>query len=314
MEGDVVIGRRSDNTPSSSPEHHAAKPKSSLSRENSTAKSSSDASGKPSRPVKSHSDHPHEISKSSNSDIQPSHARRATSPASEHLAGNQKATSESEPADIKADSIKTEKDEAAKEAAMKAAREAQIQREKEEREAREKKEEEEKRELARIEQAKQARLAREQAAREEEEKRQREEAERKERQRIEDAEAHNRAVEEQRALYLEQERLKKEEQERRRAAALEQQRAERARLEEEKEKARLSKLPYLLRWIDPIDSKNAECANYFRAINGWRYDTINPEASGQANAREQWMLNTHVAILLGEKDLQLSRCKRLNLQ
>jgi ankyrin repeat protein len=322
MEGDVVTGRRRDSTPSSSPEHHAAKPKSSLSHENSTAKSFSDTTGKPSRPGKSHSDHPHEISKSSNSGNQPSQARRATSPTSEHLPGDQKATSGSEPADITAGSIKSEKDEAAreaakeaaKEAAREAAREVQIQREKEEREAREKREEEEKRELARIEQAKQARLAREQAAREEEEKRQREEAERKERQRLEDAEAHNRAMEEQRALYLEQERLKKEEQERRRAAALEQQRAERARLEEEREKARLSKLPYLLRWIDPVDSKNAECANYFRSINGWRYDTINPEAGGQANAREQWMLNTHVAILLGEKDLQLSRCKRLNLE
>jgi hypothetical protein len=185
------------------------------------------------------------------------------------------------------------------------------QKEKEQKE-KEQKEKEEQEELARIEQAKQARLAREQAAHEEEERRQREEAERKERQRIEDAEAHNRAMEEQRALYVEQERLKREEQERRRAIALEQQRAERARIEKEKREERLSKLPLLLKWLDMAsDPKTPEIAKIFSKIVGYRYDTIRPEFTGQPNGREQWMLNTHVAVLLGEKDLQLSRCKSL---
>jgi hypothetical protein len=45
----------------------------------------------------------------------------------------------------------------------------------------------------------------------------------------------------------------------------------------------------------------------FRFIEGFRYDTIRPEATGQANGRDEWMLNTHAALLLGEKDLQLNR-------
>ncbi|RDL40405.1 Ankyrin repeat-containing protein [Venustampulla echinocandica] len=167
---------------------------------------------------------------------------------------------------------------------------------------------EEKQELERIEKAKQVRLAREEAAREEEARRQQEEAERKERQRIKDAEAHARAVEEQRVLYLEQERLKREELERRRALVVEQQRIERARIEEEKRLERLSKLPLLLRWFDLFDNpKTPDVASLFRWIDGYRYDTIRPEATGQANGREQWMLNTDAAILLGEKDLHLSR-------
>ncbi|KAJ3495710.1 hypothetical protein NLG97_g3197 [Lecanicillium saksenae] len=42
-------------------------------------------------------------------------------------------------------------------------------------------------------------------------------------------------------------------------------------------------------------------------MSGVRYDTIRPEATGTAEGREQWVLNTHVALLLGEKDLDLSR-------
>jgi hypothetical protein len=100
--------------------------------------------------------------------------------------------------------------------------------------------------------------------------------------------------------------------ERRRAAALEQQRIERARIEKERREERLAKLPLLLKWFDQAsDPQTPEIASLFKRIAGYRYDTIKPETTGQAIGREQWMLNLHVAILLGEKDLQLSRCELL---
>jgi hypothetical protein len=117
-------------------------------------------------------------------------------------------------------------------------------------------------------------------------------------------------MEAQKALYVEQERQKREEAERRRAQVLEQQRAERARVEKEKREEMLSKLPILLKWFElEKDPKTPDVAKLFKKITGFRYDTINPAFDGQASGREQWMLNYHVAILLGEKDLQLSRCK-----
>lgn len=165
-------------------------------------------------------------------------------------------------------------------------------------------------EKVKIEQARAAREAREKAAEEEEVKRQQEEAERKERQRIEDAEAHQRAVEAQKALYVEQERLKREEAERRRTQQLEQQRSDRARTEREQREKMLSKLPLLLKWFElETEPKTPVVAKLFKKITGFRYDTIKPEFTGLPAGREQWMLNYHVAILLGEKDLQLSRCK-----
>ncbi len=42
-------------------------------------------------------------------------------------------------------------------------------------------------------------------------------------------------------------------------------------------------------------------------MQGVRYDCIRPEATGSPDGREQWLLNTQVALLLGEKDLELSR-------
>lgn len=186
-------------------------------------------------------------------------------------------------------------------------KEREIKREKEREEEREKEKE---REKERIEAARQARLAREQAEKEEQERREKEEAERVERQRVADAIAHAHAEEEARLRYEEQERLKREEAERRRAAHAEQQRAERARIEKEKREERLSKLPFLLKWFDTISKPNStEVASLFKTIIGYRYDTIKPESQGQPAGREQWMLNIHAALLLGEKDLQLSRCK-----
>ena len=189
-------------------------------------------------------------------------------------------------------------------------KETQLRAEQEEREAAEKAELDEKLEKERIEEARNARLARERAAREEELKRQQEENEIKERQRREDAAAHVREQDRQKALYLEQERQRKEEQDRRRALMLEQQRAERIRAEEEKRMERLAKLPLLLRWFDmEADPKTSQAPALYRFIEGYRYDTIRPEATGLPTGREPWMLSTQVALLLGEKDLQLSRCK-----
>lgn len=188
-------------------------------------------------------------------------------------------------------------------------REAEARREKEEFENKQKAELEKKLELERIEQE---RLAREEAIREEELKRQQEENALKERQRQEEIDAHAREQERQRALYVEQEKQRQKDLERRRSQIQEQQRAERARIEEQKNKERLSKLPLLLRWLDGAkDPKTPEIAMLFRVIEGFRFDTIKPEATGQPNCREQWMLNTHVAVLLGEKDIQLSRCKSM---
>jgi hypothetical protein len=42
-------------------------------------------------------------------------------------------------------------------------------------------------------------------------------------------------------------------------------------------------------------------------MQGVRYDCIRPETTGTPDGREQWLLNTQVALLLGEKDLELSR-------
>lgn len=113
---------------------------------------------------------------------------------------------------------------------------------------------------------------------------------------------------EQRLLYLEQERLKREEQECRRANMIEQQQLELIRNEKEKNQKRLSKLPLLLKWFDQtVQPKTPDIAKLFSYIVGYRYDSINTEATGKLGEDDPWMLNTHVAILLGEKDLQLSR-------
>lgn len=310
VEVEAAAGHKAENTPSSSPEHRTTSAKPTLSRENTSGKSNSDSKGKSSRSGQRSSENSEGPKDSVTSDKasssrQAKSANSTSSSATDPPQRKPKHSSDRPPkelSDAQSTQIKIEEEEAQ--------RQAQLRREKKEAEVARQKELEEEKEKERIENARQARLAREQAAREEEEKRQREEAERKERQQREDAEAHSRAMEEQRILYLEQERLKREELERRRAAALEQQRIERARIEKERREERLAKLPLLLKWFDQAnDPQTPEIANLFRRIAGYRYDTIKPEATGQSIGREQWMLNIHVAILLGEKDLQLSRCE-----
>lgn len=197
-------------------------------------------------------------------------------------------------------------------------------REKAEREVKVKKEEDERIEKERAEEAKrhaeEARVAREAAEKrkreeqarraEEDARRAKEEAELQEQQRREEAEAQRRAEEERKHKLEEQQRIQREEAERRRAAHIAEQRAERLRLMKEKEAARLARLPPLLRWFDSLAyPATPEVAVKFKLMQGVRYDTIVPEATGEPDGREQWLLNTQVALLLGEKDLQLSRCK-----
>jgi ankyrin repeat protein len=165
----------------------------------------------------------------------------------------------------------------------------------------------------RMEQEAKEKLAREEAAKEAAKRQQEreEELKRKEQERREEL---RRADEEKRRLYEEQLRLQREEQERRKAAQLAEQRAERRRREAEREAARLAKLPPLLRWFDGYSQPmTPEFASEFRVMQGVRYDTIRPEATGSPDCKEQWLLNTQIALLLGEKDLQLSRCKLIEI-
>jgi hypothetical protein len=173
--------------------------------------------------------------------------------------------------------------------------------------AKEKREAEEALEMQRIEEAKQAREAREEAVRQEELKRQREEAERKERQKREDAEAKERAEAENKRIYNEQVRHRQQEEARKRSLREAELRAERERIAQQQEIARLSKLPSLLRWFDGFsDAKTRDFASRFRTMTGVRYSTIQPGGT-EGGGREQWVLNTQVALLLGIKDLQLSQ-------
>ena len=80
------------------------------------------------------------------------------------------------------------------------------------------------------------------------------------------------------------------------------------RLREEERQQRLAKLPPILRWLEGCPNPaTPEIAKKFSSLSGVRYDTIQPEAVGTPEGREQWVLNVQAALLLGIKDLQLSR-------
>lgn len=175
----------------------------------------------------------------------------------------------------------------------------------------------------RLEEEKLEKLRREEAEKRkqlEDEQKKREEAERLQRQQVEREAAEEAArlkEEEDRKAREEAERKHREEMERRRAAREAERLAElhrihmeQERLIMEQERLRLSKLPPVLRWLDESPNpKMVEVAKKFSLMQGVRYDCIRPESTGTADGREQWVLNTHVALLLGEKDLTLSRCK-----
>ncbi|EXA49396.1 hypothetical protein FOQG_00997 [Fusarium oxysporum f. sp. raphani 54005] len=185
--------------------------------------------------------------------------------------------------------------------------------EEEERQRREEEEEEEKKqrreaeEKARREEAEKQRIEEERKKKEEEEQKQREEEERLHREQLE-----REAAEEARRQHEEEERKERERRERAHREDMERKRAareaEQRRFREEQERIRLDKLPPLLRWLDTCPNpKLPVLAEKFKRIQGCRYDTIRREANGTAEGREQWVLNTHAALLLGEKDLDLSR-------
>ncbi|KAH6896558.1 hypothetical protein B0T10DRAFT_583127 [Thelonectria olida] len=174
--------------------------------------------------------------------------------------------------------------------------------EKQRREAEEKarREEEEKQRLEE-EKKKKKKEEEERKQREEEEKLRREQLEREA---AEEARRQQEREEEERKERERRERAQREEMERKQALR----EAEQRRIREEEERARLDKLPPLLRWLDACPNpKLPSTAERFKRLQGVRYDTIRPEANQTAAGREQWVLNTHVALLLGEKDLELSR-------
>jgi ankyrin repeat protein len=215
-----------------------------------------------------------------------------------------------------------EEEEARKKAEEEIAEKERLRKEEEEREAELKRKDEQERqrredekqrreaeEKARQEEEEKRRVEVEKKKKEEEEKRQREEEERLHREQLEREaaeEARRQREEEERKERERRERAHREDQERKRAAR----EAEQRRFREEQERMRLSKLPPLLRWLDTCPNpKLPVLAEKFKRIQGCRYDTIRREANGTPEGREQWVLNTHVALLLGEKDLDLSRCK-----
>ncbi|KAF4983342.1 hypothetical protein FZEAL_1234 [Fusarium zealandicum] len=188
-------------------------------------------------------------------------------------------------------------------------REAERQRKEEERRRLEE-EEKQRREAeakARREEEEKKRLEEEKKKKEEEERKQREEEERLRQEQLEREaaeEARRQREEEERKERERRERAHREEMERKRAAR----EAEQRRLREEQERARLDKLPPLLRWLDTCPNpKLPTLAEKFKRMQGCRYDTIRPETNQTPGGREQWVLNTHAALLLGEKDLDLSR-------
>ncbi|KAM5351358.1 hypothetical protein ACJ41O_004081 [Fusarium nematophilum] len=188
-------------------------------------------------------------------------------------------------------------------------REAERKRKEEERRRREEEEKlrREAEEKARREEEERRRLEEERKKKEEEERKQREEEERLRREQLEREaaeEARRQREEEERKERERRERAHREEMERKRAAR----EAEQRRIREEQERARLDKLPPLMRWLDTCPNpKLPVFAEKFKRLQGCRYDTIRPEANRTTEGREQWVLNTHAALLLGEKDLDLSR-------
>ncbi|WKT42665.1 hypothetical protein QSH57_007501 [Fusarium oxysporum f. sp. vasinfectum] len=210
---------------------------------------------------------------------------------------------------------KKRKEEAAeKERLQKELEEREAERKRKEEEERQRREEEEEKkqrreaeEKARREEAEKQRIEEERKKKEEEEQKQREEEERLHREQLE-----REAAEEARRQHEEEERKERERRERAHREDMERKRAareaEQRRFREEQERIRLDKLPPLLRWLDTCPNpKLPVLAEKFKRIQGCRYDTIRREANGTAEGREQWVLNTHAALLLGEKDLDLSR-------
>ncbi|CCU75660.1 ankyrin repeat protein [Blumeria hordei DH14] len=86
------------------------------------------------------------------------------------------------------------------------------------------------------------------------------------------------------------------------------QRAEPSKTEEEYQRLFKPRTPVLLKWVNQTpDLKTTEVAKLFSEIAGYRYKYNTAESTDKFGCEDEWMLNTHAAILLGEKDLRLSR-------
>ncbi|KFA78016.1 hypothetical protein S40288_05243 [Stachybotrys chartarum IBT 40288] len=208
---------------------------------------------------------------------------------------------------------KRELEEARKREEEEARRKAEEERKQKEEEEERKIREEAERQRREAEEAERQRQA-EEAKRLEEEAKRKEEAERKQREeeRLRKEQLERKAAEEARRQREEEERKERERRERAHREELERKRAareaEQRRLREEQRRARLEKLPPLLQWLELCSSpKTSDIARRFWHVQGVRYDTIQPNANHTPEGREQWVLNTDVALLLGEKDLDLSR-------
>ncbi|KAK2593150.1 hypothetical protein QQS21_009160 [Conoideocrella luteorostrata] len=212
-----------------------------------------------------------------------------------------------------AEKLKKQKEKEEREEETRKAEEERKKRQEEE-EARKRKEEQERerererREAALREEEEKMKRLQEKRKKEEEERKQREEErlrkEQLEREAAEEARRQQEEEKKERERRERAERAHREEMERKRTAR----EAEQRRLREEQERARLEKLPPLLRWLDMHPGpKAAPIVEKLRSILGVRYDTIKPACTGTPEGREQWVLNTDVALLLGEKDLHLSR-------
>lgn len=202
-----------------------------------------------------------------------------------------------------ADRLRREEERKRREVEEKARRDEEERRKVEE--ERKKKEEEERQKREEEERLQREELERQAAA--DEARRQREEEERRENERKEYERKENERKENERKENERKERAYREEVEKKRAAR---EAEEKRRIQAEEERLRLEKLPPLLRWLETChDPCLTAYAEKFKVIQGVRFDTIQPEMNHTPEGREQWVLNTHVALLLGEKDLDLSRCK-----
>lgn len=140
------------------------------------------------------------------------------------------------------------------------------------------------------------------------------EEDRKKRQEEDRARKAQEAADEARRKREEEQRKEEERKEQEQRRAREEQRQRRLREEEERkrleeqERKRLEKLPAFLRWLDRSSSaKTPEVASRWRILRGVRFDSIRPETVGTPEGREQWVMNTQVAMLLGDSDIQLAR-------
>ncbi|KAM0334208.1 hypothetical protein ACHAQA_001229 [Verticillium albo-atrum] len=147
---------------------------------------------------------------------------------------------------------------------------------------------------------------------EEEERKQREEEERLRQEQLEREaaeQARREKEEEARKAREDQERRERETRDRLEREAREAREAElRQAREEEERQRRVLELPPLLRWFDQCaNPSTSEIATRFHHLQGLRYDTIRPEAVGTSDGRAQWVFNFQVALILGEKDLDLTK-------